>query len=220
MPPLPEPTPGRPSPQSIELPPPQLQRDTRKVLRPTDPANARSRAIGRQRLEPTQVIARGIASASRRSRRAIDDMGGVADELEWTLGRARGDCVRLDQRQPFGVAVCALPLVVDETGTPSRDHGDLDAPGIRAGTAIEEYAEPPTGLHGNRCSTSPVGRVMDTKPDLPPDNGERPSIDKKGQVHGSGVGNGGGQPGEDMASGRAGGDGYPLTGTDDAPTRD
>lgn len=52
--------------------------------------------------------------------------------------------------------------------------------------------------------------------DLPPDNGKRPSIDRKGQVHGSGVGTGGGQQGEDMASDPAAGDGYPLTGSEDA----
>ena len=58
---------------------------------------------------------------------------------------------------------------------------------------------------------------MSKHPDLPADNGKRPSIDDRGQVHGSGVGAGGGQPGEDMASDRATGDGYPLTGGERQP---
>ena len=50
-------------------------------------------------------------------------------------------------------------------------------------------------------------------PDLPPDNGRRAAIDPAtGEVHGSGAGAGGGQPGEDFDSDAATGDGYPLTG--------
>lgn len=50
-------------------------------------------------------------------------------------------------------------------------------------------------------------------PDLGPDNGRRASIDPRtGEVHGAGVGAGGGQPGEDFDSDAASGDGYPLTG--------
>lgn len=50
-------------------------------------------------------------------------------------------------------------------------------------------------------------------PDLPPDNGRRTGIDPKtGEVHGAGVGAGGGQAGEDLDQDAANGDGYPLTG--------
>ena len=50
---------------------------------------------------------------------------------------------------------------------------------------------------------------------MPPESGRRSSVDKAGQVHGSGVGAGGGQPGEDFDQDAATGDGYPLTGTDE-----
>ena len=44
--------------------------------------------------------------------------------------------------------------------------------------------------------------------DLPPENGKRASIDSKtGAVHGSGVGAGGGSPGEDFDNDSAAGDG-------------
>lgn len=50
-------------------------------------------------------------------------------------------------------------------------------------------------------------------PALPPDNGRRATFDPRtGEVHGSGASAGGGNPGEDMASDSAGGDGYPHTG--------
>jgi hypothetical protein len=61
-------------------------------------------------------------------------------------------------------------------------------------------------------------------PDLPPENGQRASFDPAtGAVHGSGVGAGGGQEGEDMDDGPIGGAGYPQTGgegTDHAPGSD
>jgi hypothetical protein len=48
---------------------------------------------------------------------------------------------------------------------------------------------------------------------FPPENGRRASFDERtGEVHGSGVGAGGGNPGEDFASDPAAGDGYPQTG--------
>ena len=61
---------------------------------------------------------------------------------------------------------------------------------------------------------------MTQQRDLPPDGGRRPSIDEHGQVHGSGAGAGGGQPGEDFDDDAASGDGYPLTGGDAPPTPD
>lgn len=55
--------------------------------------------------------------------------------------------------------------------------------------------------------------MTDTTRDLPPDNGRRASVDPvTGEVHGSGAGAGGGQPGEDFDNDAATGDGYPLTG--------
>lgn len=49
--------------------------------------------------------------------------------------------------------------------------------------------------------------------DLPPENGRRAFFEEAdGEVHGSGVGAGGGSPGEDFASDPAAGDGFPLTG--------
>jgi hypothetical protein len=48
---------------------------------------------------------------------------------------------------------------------------------------------------------------------FPPENGRSGSFDEQtGEVHGSGVGAGGGNPGEDFASDPAAGDGYPQTG--------
>ena len=57
---------------------------------------------------------------------------------------------------------------------------------------------------------------MTNQSDIPPDNGKRPSIDRTGEVHGSGVGAGGGQPGEDLDSDSASGDGYPANGGEGA----
>lgn len=50
--------------------------------------------------------------------------------------------------------------------------------------------------------------IMPTnKPDIPPENGKRPWIAPNGEVHGSGVGAGGGSPGEDFDPDPASGDG-------------
>lgn len=61
---------------------------------------------------------------------------------------------------------------------------------------------------------APSAAAADTgDADLPPDNGQRAWIDPAtGEVHGSGMSDGGGQPGEDFSSDAATGDGYPLTG--------
>lgn len=48
-------------------------------------------------------------------------------------------------------------------------------------------------------------------PELPPDNGARAAVDKNGEVRGSGVGTGGGQPGEDLDQDSATGDGPVIT---------
>ena len=53
-----------------------------------------------------------------------------------------------------------------------------------------------------------------SKPDIPPDNGKRASVDPRtGEVHGSGIGAGGGQNGEDFDGDAASGDGPPPTGS-------
>lgn len=53
----------------------------------------------------------------------------------------------------------------------------------------------------------------DTGPGLPPEAGRRASFDPRtGEVHGSGMGAGGGNPGEDHDSDPAAGDGPPQTG--------
>lgn len=49
--------------------------------------------------------------------------------------------------------------------------------------------------------------------DLPADAGHRASVDARtGEVHGSGAGAGGGNPGEDFDTASTSGDSYPLTG--------
>jgi hypothetical protein len=53
---------------------------------------------------------------------------------------------------------------------------------------------------------------------FPPDNGRRAFFDQRtGEVHGSGAGAGGGNPGEDFASDPAAGDGFPQTGRGSVP---
>ncbi|MBW6526919.1 hypothetical protein KZ813_08730 [Sphingomonas sp. RHCKR7] len=66
-------------------------------------------------------------------------------------------------------------------------------------------------------SVAPQGtRVDEDDLALPPENGRRASFDPAtGAVHGSGAGAGGGNPGEDFDEDRSGGDGHPVTGTDD-----
>ncbi|MBY9064858.1 hypothetical protein K7957_18120 [Sphingomonas yunnanensis] len=66
-------------------------------------------------------------------------------------------------------------------------------------------------------SVAPRGsRVGEEDPVLPPENGRRASFDPAtGEVHGSGSGAGGGNPGEDLEDDRSGGDGLPVTGAGD-----
>ena len=53
---------------------------------------------------------------------------------------------------------------------------------------------------------------MPDQPDMPSEAGQRPFIDRDGEVHGSGAGAGGGQAGEDFDQDAGSGDGYPQTG--------
>ncbi|HEU0043725.1 hypothetical protein [Sphingomonas sp.] len=64
-----------------------------------------------------------------------------------------------------------------------------------------------------RAGASAPSRVIEDGRDLPPDAGRRPDIDAAtGEVHGSGSGAGGGNPGEDFDSSSPSGDSYPVTG--------
>jgi hypothetical protein len=51
-----------------------------------------------------------------------------------------------------------------------------------------------------------------TDRDIPPDNGRRARVLPNGEVHGSGTGAGGGNPGEDFDTDEHGGDAGPPTG--------
>lgn len=91
--------------------------------------------------------------------------------------------------------------------TASRDSNAFDRP---TGYSGQDDGRDHAAAEGRRAAGA-----RDGAPDvaLPPDNGRRASIDAAtGEVHGAGVGAGGGQPGEDFDSDAASGDGYPLTG--------
>lgn len=78
----------------------------------------------------------------------------------------------------------------------AEEAGRVQSAGPNAGTPLSP--QPPSGEGGE---------------DIPAENGRRASIDTRtGEVSGSGVGAGGGQPGEDFSSDAGAGDGYPLTG--------
>lgn len=80
------------------------------------------------------------------------------------------------------------------------------------GYSGQEYHRDRETAEGDR-SAEPAAPAPNGHPDLPPDNGARASIDRQtGEVSGAGVGAGGGQPGEDLSSDAATGDGYPITG--------
>src|ERR1700710_1322444 len=60
---------------------------------------------------------------------------------------------------------------------------------------------------------APPGDAPPPAKDLPPEAGRRAFFDPQtGEVHGSGAGAGGGNPGEDYDSDPAAGDGFPQTG--------
>ena len=52
--------------------------------------------------------------------------------------------------------------------------------------------------------------------DIPAENGRRARVLRNGEVRGSGVGAGGGNPGEDFDTASASGGTYPITGGEDA----
>ena len=98
-----------------------------------------------------------------------------------------------------------------------RDANAFDQPDGYSGqgyTAGREIAE-------GAAAADPVFRNRTDDRDLPPDNGQRASVDPAtGAVHGSGSGTGGGNPGEDLGEYSPSGDMYPVTGgegTDHTP---
>jgi len=107
-------------------------------------------------------------------------------------------------RPPASTAIKNTPIDVQrgEIGNgPGYSGQEYDADDFAADRVLKESAEGP-----RRSPTSPDDR-------FPPENGRRASFDERtGEVHGSGVGAGGGNPGEDFASDPAAGDGYPQTG--------
>ena len=71
---------------------------------------------------------------------------------------------------------------------------------------------------GGTVAARPGDPAPPHDPAIPPDNGRRASFDPQtGEVHGSGSGAGGGNPGEDFDSDAATGDGYPVTGSEGRP---
>jgi hypothetical protein len=84
---------------------------------------------------------------------------------------------------------------------PGYSGQEYDADDFAAERALKDSAEGP-----ERATKS-------ADDSFPPENGRRAFFDERtGEVHGSGVGAGGGNPGEDFASDPAAGDGYPQTG--------
>lgn len=93
--------------------------------------------------------------------------------------------------------------------TRPREGNAFDRP---TGYSGQDYGREHEAAEGRRAAGDKAG-TPDAAADLPPDNGRRASIDPvTGEVHGAGVGAGGGQPGEDFDSDAASGDGYLPTG--------
>ncbi|HWU73655.1 MAG TPA: hypothetical protein VN137_09210 [Sphingomonas sp.] len=107
-------------------------------------------------------------------------------------------------RPPANTAIKSTSIDVQcgEIGKgPGYSGQEYDADDFAAERVLKKSAEA-----SNRPATAADDR-------FPPENGRRASFDEQtGEVHGSGVGAGGGNPGEDFASDPAAGDGYPQTG--------
>jgi hypothetical protein len=115
------------------------------------------------------------------------------------------------ERQPASTAIESASIGVQRgaVGNGSGYSGqEYDADDFAADRALKESAQGPT--HSAKSDDR-----------FPPENGRRASFDAQtGEVHGSGVGAGGGNPGEDFASDPAAGDGYPQTGRGSADARE
>lgn len=107
-------------------------------------------------------------------------------------------------RPPSSTAIDSAPIDVQRGkigNGPGYSGQEYDAEDFAADRALKESAEGP-----KHSAKSADDRI-------PPENGRRASFDERtGEVHGGGVGAGGGNPGEDFASDPAAGDGYPQTG--------
>ncbi|MBN8808089.1 MAG: hypothetical protein J0I47_07610 [Sphingomonas sp.] len=97
---------------------------------------------------------------------------------------------------------------------PERNAFDADT-----GYSGQDYRPEREATEGEKLpagtgAARPADRPADaTNPGLPPEAGRRASFDPQtGEVHGSGMGAGGGNPGEDYDSDPATGDGPPQTG--------
>lgn len=99
-----------------------------------------------------------------------------------------------------------------------RDGNAFDQP---TGYSGQDYRVDREVAEGRRAADPTFEPNPDEQRDLPPDNGQRASVDPRtGEVHGAGAGAGGGNPGEDLDSSSASGDAFPLTGgesTDKTP---
>lgn len=107
-------------------------------------------------------------------------------------------------RPPITSTIASAEIDVQRAGVgngPGYSGQEYDADDFSADRALKASAKGP--------KRSPT----DSDDRFPPENGRRASFDERtGEVHGSGVGAGGGNPGEDFASDAAAGDGYPQTG--------
>jgi hypothetical protein len=123
---------------------------------------------------------------------------GAGEEQVMTDDHKRG------RRPPARTAIESASIDVQHGpigNGPGYSGQEYDADNFAANRMLKESAEVP-----ERSNKSTDDR-------FPPDNGRRASFDERtGEVHGSGVGTGGGNPAEDFASDPAAGDGYPQTG--------
>jgi len=107
-------------------------------------------------------------------------------------------------RPPITSTIASAEIDVQRGGVgngPGYSGQEYDADDFASDRALKHSAEGPR--------RSPLS----TDDRFPPENGRRAFIDERtGEVHGSGAGAGGGNPGEDFASDPAAGDGYPQTG--------
>jgi len=116
---------------------------------------------------------------------------------------------RNDKREPPRPPATST-ITSPEIDVQSGDNGVGTGPGYSgqeydANNFAIDRALGESAAGSSSSSPRPVGDL--------PDNGRRAFFDQKtGEVHGSGAGAGGGNPGEDFASDPGAGDGFPLTG--------
>lgn len=97
----------------------------------------------------------------------------------------------------------------DVTGNGPAQANPFDT---KTGYSGQEYHRDREAQLGRQSTDRAASETPDGGQDIPPDNGHRASVDPKtGEVHGSGSGAGGGNPGEDYDSDPASGDGFMST---------